>query len=102
MKPVGIAFGNSTSYFGWKPNHEFRYHYVSEVLTGIPDIKHSQWAGVKIESDVIVQTFQDYTLRVKFENPKTLIFNNEDLPIIHGKPVVPQATNELPSWFKVG
>ncbi len=100
LPSVGVALSNSTSYYGWTPDHELRFRYESELLTGLPDIKHSQWAGVKIASDVVVQTFHDYTIRVRFVDPRMKVFNREDLPVFHGRPVAPEATEEMPQQFK--
>ncbi len=98
---VGVALGGSTySYYGWTPNQELRYTYTSEVLSGIPDIKFNQFSGVKLQAEVIIQTQRDYTLRIRFANTRALVINSEEVPVIHGKPVLPPATQELPEWFK--
>ncbi len=99
---MGLALGQSpsTSYFGWSPNKQLRYHYVSEVLSGIPDIKGTQWAGVRIEADLTVQTFRDYSLRLQISSPKVRVVNDEDLPVVHGEPQAPRADQELPGWFR--
>lgn len=97
---LGAAAANSTSYYGWAPNQEIRYRFRSETVTGMPSVKQTQYAGFRLESDVIVQTFQDYTLRIRFVNPKYVVANEEMLPVVHGWPQLPQATRELPGDFK--
>ena len=74
--PVGIALSSSTSFYGWAPNHEFTYRFESQVLTGIPDIKN-QYSGLKLTSEVLVQTKSDFSLIVKFLNPKFVVVNQE-------------------------
>jgi len=46
-------------------------------LTGIPEIRDSQYAGLRLSSEVRVQAFSDYSLRVKFENSRFLTVNGE-------------------------
>ena len=77
MFSVGVAWCNSTGYYGWTPNKEFVYRYESQVLTGIPDIRESQYAGIRLSSEVRVQTFSDYSLRIKFEKTRFLTVNGE-------------------------
>jgi hypothetical protein len=74
---VGVAWCNSTNYYGWAPNKEFTYRYESQVLTGIPEIRDNQYAGLRLTSEVRVQTFSDYSLRVKFEKTRFLTVNGE-------------------------
>ena len=74
---VGVAWCNSTAYYGWEPNKEFVYRYESQVLTGIPDIRDSQYAGLRLSSEVRVQTFSDYSLRIKFEKTRFLTVNGD-------------------------
>ena len=74
---MGVAFCNSTNYYGWTPNRELVYRYESQVLTGIPEIRDSQFAGLRLSSEVRVQSFSDYSLRIKFENSSFLTVNGE-------------------------
>ena len=74
---MGVAWCNSTQYYGWTPNKEFVYRYESQVLTGIPDIRDNQYAGLRLSSEVRVQAFSDYSLRVKFEKTRFLTVNGE-------------------------
>ena len=59
---VGIALGNSTSFYAWKPDRELTYRFESQTLTGIPGIDN-QYSGLKLASNVVIQSFADYTLR---------------------------------------
>jgi hypothetical protein len=73
-----LAWCNSTNYYGWTPNKELIFRFESQVLTGIPEIRDSQYAGLRLSTDVRVQAFSDFSLRVKFEN-STLINLNGDV-----------------------
>lgn len=74
---VGVAFCNSTNYYGWTPNRELAYRFETQVLTGIPEINQAQVAGVRLSAVARVQTFADYSLRVKFEDCKFWTINGE-------------------------
>ena len=68
---------NSTLRYGWAPGTESIFRFESQVLTGIPDINNSQYAGLKLTANVRVQAFPDYTLRVKLEQPRFITLNGE-------------------------
>ena len=91
---VGVALCNSSAFYGWSPNKEYVFRYESQVITGIPSIQQ-QFAGLKLSSDVRVQSFGDYSLRIKFENPKFIVVNQE-LKIKDGRPQVPLPTQVKP------
>jgi len=74
---VGVAFCNSTNYYGWTPNRELVYRFETQVLTGIPEINRAQVAGVRLSAVARVQSFADYSLRVKFEDCKFWTINGE-------------------------
>ena len=46
-------------------------------MNGIPEIRDSQRAGIRLTSEVRVQTFSDYSLRVQFEKSRYLTVNGE-------------------------
>jgi hypothetical protein len=92
---VGIALCNSTGYYGWTPHKELIYRFESQVLTGIPALR-SQYAGLKLSSDVVVQTFEDYSLRIAFRNPRFIVVN-EELEVTKGRPQIPKATEDVPN-----
>ena len=74
---VACVHANSIHRYGWSPHTESVFRFESQVLTGIPDIRNSQYAGLKITAQVRVQAFQDYTLRVKMEQPRFVTLNGE-------------------------
>ena len=77
---ASAAWCSSTNYYGWTPNKELIFRFESQVLTGIPEIRDSQFAGLRLASDVRVQAFSDFSLRIKFEN-STLINLNGDVDL---------------------
>jgi hypothetical protein len=44
---------------------------------GIPEIRDSQFSGLRLSAEVRVQSFSDYSLRVKFEKSRFLTVNGE-------------------------
>jgi len=74
---VALVHANSTFYYGWTPGKESVYRFESQVLTGIPDIRNTQFAGLKLAAMARVQAFQDYTLRIKLEQPRFITFNGD-------------------------
>jgi hypothetical protein len=72
---AGVAYCNSSHYYGWKPDTEYVFRYESQVDSGIPEIRFSQKAGLRLTSTIRVQTKQDYSLRIKFENSRFTTFN---------------------------
>ena len=68
---------NSIARYGWAPETESLFRFESQVLTGIPDIDKSHYAGVKLMANVRVQAANDYTLRVKLEQPRFMTLNGE-------------------------
>lgn len=96
---VGLALGSSsTSPYGWQPQREYSYRYESEIISGIPEIQ-SQYAGVKMTSEVIVQSFSDFSLRLQFREPRFIVVN-EKLQTVEGRPRIPEADKELPESWK--
>jgi len=74
---VASVHANSLNYYGWIPGKETLFQYESQVLLGIPEIKESHFAGVKLSSKVRVQAYSDYSLRVKIEEPRFITLNGE-------------------------
>jgi hypothetical protein len=68
---------NSIHRYGWSPLTESVFRFESQVLKGIPEIRNTQYAGLKITAQVRVQAFQDYTLRVKMEHPRFVTLNGD-------------------------
>ena len=74
---VACVHANSIHRYGWSPRTESVFRFESQLLKGIPDIRNTQYAGLKITAQVRVQAFQDYTLRVKMENPRFVTLNGQ-------------------------
>jgi hypothetical protein len=94
---AGVALGNlSTHHYGWTPNKEFLYRFETQNLVGIPSIKN-QFAGLKLSSEVLIQTSEEYSLTIKFQNPKFIVVNQELIKGPDGRPELPEASQEIPS-----
>lgn len=74
---VAAVHANSLHRYGWTPGKESIYHYESQVLNGITEIRHRQMGGLKLTSNVRVQSFSDYSLRIKMENIKFVVLNGD-------------------------
>jgi len=74
---VATVHANSLHYYGWVPGKETLFQYESEALMGIPEIKASHLSGVRVSSKVRVQSYSDYSLRIKIEEPKFFSVNGE-------------------------
>ena len=57
------------------------FNYQSQVLTGIPEISQSHWSGIKVNAKVIVQTFSDYSLRMRVAEPEFWTVNGQNLKL---------------------
>ena len=68
---------NSIHRYGWTPQTESVFRFESQVLKGIPAIRNTQYAGLKITAQVRVQAFPDYTLHVKIEHPRFVTLNGQ-------------------------
>ncbi|TRY72544.1 hypothetical protein TCAL_06577 [Tigriopus californicus] len=95
---VSVALCNSTAHYGWIPNHELTFRWTTSQITGLEDIR-AQYGGMELSSIIRVQVFSDYSLRIKFENSKFGVVN-KDLPIVHGRPQIPEGSQELPEEFR--
>ena len=82
------------------------FRFESQVLSGIPDIEQSRFAGLKIRANVRVQAQQDYTLRVKFEQTRLVTLNGEieltdaNRIVENGGPRSGSFSQALPQEFK--
>ena len=74
---VASVHANSIRHYGWIPGKEATFYYESHVLHGIPAIHKSHFAGVKLTSKVIVQSYSDYSLRIKITEPVFITINGE-------------------------
>jgi len=60
----------------FKPGEQYVYHYKGQVLSGIPKTS-SQYAGLLIDSIVVLQFQQDYKVVMKMEKIKLFKINNQ-------------------------
>lgn len=74
---VAAVHANSLHRYGWTPGKESVYHFESQVLNGVTEINHRQMGGLKLTSNVRVQSFSDYSLRIKMENIKFVVLNGD-------------------------
>ena len=63
--------------YGWAPETESLYRFQSQILSGIPEIRNTQLAGVTLKANIRVQALRDSTLRVKIERPELISLNGE-------------------------
>jgi len=99
--PAGVAFSNSTHYYGWKPQRELVFRYESSVDSSIPEIKTTQKAGLRLTSTVRIQTYQDYSIGVKMENPRFVTFNGDEMRSQQEEPIPAPLLSHLVKPFKV-
>merc|ERR1712029_772001 len=55
------------------------FNYQSQVLTGIPEISESHWSGVKLNAKLIVQSFSDFTMRLRITEPEFWTINGQNV-----------------------
>jgi len=78
---VASVHSNSLHHYGWAPGKEMVFNYQSQVLTGIPEISQSHWSGIKMNAKVTVQSFADYSLRLKITEPEFLTINGQNIKL---------------------
>jgi len=76
---VASVHSNSLHHYGWAPGMEMVFNYQSQVLTGIPEISESHWSGVKLNAKLIVQSFSDYSMRLKITEPEFWTINGQNI-----------------------
>merc|ERR1712029_1059189 len=55
------------------------FNYQSQVLTGIPEISESHWSGVKLNAKLIVQSFADFSVRLRITEPEFWTINGQNV-----------------------
>merc|ERR1712168_1655622 len=55
------------------------FQYQSQVLTGIPEISESHWSGVKLNAKLIVQSYSDYSIRLRITEPEFWTINGQNV-----------------------
>merc|ERR1712198_717329 len=76
---VASVHSNSLNYYGWAPGKELLFQYQSQVLTGIPEISQSHWSGVKLNAKVHIQSYSDYSMRLRISEPEFFTINGEGI-----------------------
>jgi len=76
---VASVHSNSLHYYGWAPGQEMVFNYQSQVLTGIPEISESHWSGVKLNAKLIVQSYSDYSMRLRITEPEFWTINGQNI-----------------------
>lgn len=76
---VASVHSNYIPYYGLAPGKEMTFNYQSQVLTGIPEISQSHWSGIKMNAKVIVQSFSDYSLRLRVTEPEFWTINGQNV-----------------------
>ena len=80
-------------------NKQYTYHFISQVLTGIPKL-NSQYAGLRITADVVLQKHTDQTLRIHILNTKYQNYNDV-LTLSEEKDILDTEEVDMPSDIKV-
>jgi len=76
---VASVHASSLPYYGWAPGQEMVYSYQSQVLNGIPEMKH--WSGIKMNAKVILQTFSDYSMRIRIAEPELWSIDGQNIKL---------------------
>jgi hypothetical protein len=71
-----VATASYVSPSGWRQGKEYRYDWTSQVLSGIPEM-NNQYSGLRLVGKIIVQADSDSTLKVRVEDPKLRVYNDE-------------------------
>merc|ERR1719462_796393 len=77
---------------------ELQYKFVSQVLTGIPEL-NSQYAGFRLSGLSTIQPSSDGTVRIKLTNMKYLTVNDK-IEVSDEKEIISSSDQELPSHVK--
>merc|ERR1719295_644481 len=76
---VASVHASSLPYYGWAPGQEMVYSYQSQVLNGIPEMEH--WSGIKMNAKVILQTFSDYSMRIRIAEPELWSIDGQNIKL---------------------
>ena len=68
---------NSTFGYVWVPGKESLLRFESNDLSDVLGIKNLHYAGIKLMANARVQSFSDYSLRVRLEQPRFATINGE-------------------------
>ena len=92
------AFSLSNSRDSWRSQQELKYKFVSQVLTGIPQL-NSQYSGFKLTGQSTIQPESQRSFKMKLDNMKYLSFNNQ-LELSDEWEILSSEEHELPSQLK--
>merc|ERR1719385_326595 len=82
------------------------FNYQSQVLTGIPEISQSHWSGIKMNAKVIIQSFADYSMRLRVTEPEFWTVNGQNVRLSQTGRVMREQESEsiktesIPEEFK--
>jgi len=92
---VASVHSSSLHHYGWGPGKEMVFNYQSQVLTDIPEVIpipydpnipipfdpnwEPHWTGIKMNAIVTVQSFSDYSLRLRISEPEFLTIYGQDI-----------------------
>ena len=79
-------------------NQQLRYKFVSQVLTGIPEL-NSQYAGVRLVGEYVAQRSARDTLKIQLQNVKFANFNRQ-LDLQEGWDAESLQESDVPSEMK--
>merc|ERR1712227_1141386 len=79
-------------------NQQLRYKFVSQVLTGIPEL-NSQYAGVRLVGEYVAQRSARDTLKIQLQNVKFANFNRQ-LELQEGWDAESLQESDVPSEMK--
>merc|ERR1712029_880754 len=96
---VASVHATSLHHYGWAPGQEMVFNYQSQVLTGIPEISESHWSGVKLNAKLIVQSFSDFSMRLRITEPEFWTINGQNIRLSETGRVLRQ--QESPESVKV-
>lgn len=92
------AFSLSPSRTSLISEKELKYQFVSQVLTGIPQL-NSQYSGFRLTGQSTIQPEDEKTFRVKLSNMKYLS-SNDQLELSEEWEILSSEEHELPSQLK--
>jgi len=98
---VASVHANSLPYYGWVPGQEMVYNYQSQVLDSIPEI--NQWSGVKMNAKVIIQSFSDYSMRVRITEPELWTIRGQNIKLSEtGRVMREQNSESVKAEYTIG
>lgn len=97
---VVSVHASSLHRYGWAPGKESIYQFESQVLNGVSEISNKQMAGLKLTCNVRVQSFSDYSLRIKLENVQWVGVNGDVKLTESGRMIDQTGSGQIPQEMK--